>query len=80
MELSCLSLFMRGPYTALLDIYHFHSLYLYHIPCMLRQVNLVPWRRSSILHVCSSAMYVNPENRGSAFTGVGMGPRLVICC
>jgi hypothetical protein len=58
----------------------FLSLYLYRIPRMFRQVNLVPRHWSSILYVCSSAMFVDPEGRGSmqgtrvSLINVGMGP------
>jgi hypothetical protein len=56
---------MHDSYAALSDVYPLVSSYLYRTPCMIKQVNLVPRYRSSILNVCSSAMSVDPEGRGS---------------
>jgi hypothetical protein len=36
------------------------------MPCMIRQVNLVPWQRFRYLYVCSSMMSVHLEGGGSA--------------
>jgi hypothetical protein len=49
------------------DEYAMTSLYLYLMPCMIRQINLVPrqWFRYS--YVCSSMMSVHPEGGGSAW-------------
>jgi hypothetical protein len=52
-------------YIVVSDVCSLHSIYLCHIPCMIRQVILVPQHRLQYSNVCSSTISVDPEGWGS---------------
>jgi hypothetical protein len=77
---------MRGSYTTLLVICPFYSLYLYHIPCMFRLVDICHGIGSGILLICTSLMSNDPNGWCSVqwirvlLTSVGMVSGLVKYC
>jgi hypothetical protein len=64
-ELCSRFVYLHGLYSTMSDMHSMISLYLYLMPCMIRQVNLVPRQRFRYLYVCSSMMSIRPEGGGS---------------